>query len=84
MVEPNGQIKDIKPDFQAIAYYSVAIDPNKTLDDVDPIFSDVCKSWEFLSMSKDDVRISDISCRFSFVATTFKKDPRRKGYYASI
>jgi Fe-S cluster assembly protein SufB len=38
----NGQpewanVNYAKPDFQAISYYSTkAVDPNKTLDDVDP------------------------------------------------
>jgi Fe-S cluster assembly protein SufB len=33
-----GKCAYTKPDFQAISYYSApkAVDPNKTLDDVDP------------------------------------------------
>jgi hypothetical protein len=33
-----------KPDFQAISYYSKAVDPNKTLDDVDPELLEMYKS----------------------------------------
>ena len=39
MIEPEwANVHYTKPDFQAISYYSApkAIDPNKTLDDVDP------------------------------------------------
>jgi Fe-S cluster assembly protein SufB len=38
MTSQNGLMHYAKPDFQAISYYSApkAVDPNKTLDDVDP------------------------------------------------
>ena len=39
MAEPDwANVKYQKPNFQSIAYYSApkAVDPNKTLDDVDP------------------------------------------------
>jgi Fe-S cluster assembly protein SufB len=39
MIEPEwANVHYAKPDFQAISYYSApkAVDPNKTLDDVDP------------------------------------------------
>jgi Fe-S cluster assembly protein SufB len=47
MVEPEwANVNYAKPDFQAISYYSApkAVDPNKTLDDVDPELLEMYKS----------------------------------------
>jgi Fe-S cluster assembly protein SufB len=45
MTEPEYNVHYAKPDFQAISYYSApkAVDPNKTLDDVDPELRNVQK-----------------------------------------
>ena len=54
MEEPDwANVKYKKPDFQAIAYYSAptAIDPNKTLDDVDP---DLLAMYKKLGISVDE------------------------------
>jgi Fe-S cluster assembly protein SufB len=47
MTEPEwANVHYAKPDFQAISYYSApkAVDPNKTLDDVDPELLEMYKS----------------------------------------
>ncbi len=54
MVEPEwANVHYEKPDFQSIAYYSapVAVDPNKTLDDVDP---DLLAMYKKLGISVDE------------------------------
>jgi Fe-S cluster assembly protein SufB len=54
MTEPEWANVHAKPDFQAISYYSApkAVDPNKTLDDVDPELLNVQK----LGISVDEQR----------------------------
>jgi Fe-S cluster assembly protein SufB len=46
MIEPEwANVHYTKPDFQAISYYSAkGVDPNKTLDDVDPELLEMYKS----------------------------------------
>ncbi|MBT5492862.1 MAG: Fe-S cluster assembly protein SufB, partial [Flavobacteriaceae bacterium] len=54
MEEPDwANVKYQKPDFQAIAYYSAptVVDPNKTLDDVDP---DLLAMYKKLGISVDE------------------------------
>jgi Fe-S cluster assembly protein SufB len=44
MIEPEWANVYTKPDFQAILLFSTAVDPNKTLDDVDPELLEMYKS----------------------------------------
>ena len=84
MAEPEwGNVHYKKPDFQAIAYFSapVAIDPNKTLDDVDP---DLLVMYKKLGISVDEQKkmnnvAMDIVVDSVSVATTFKKTLGEKG-----
>ena len=84
MAEPEwANVKYKKPDFQSIAYYSapVAIDPNKTLDDVDP---DLLAMYKKLGISVDEQKkmnnvAMDIVVDSVSVATTFKKTLSKKG-----
>ena len=79
MEEPDwANVKYQKPDFQAIAYYSApaSIDPNKTLDDVDP---DLLAMYKKLGISVDEQKkmnnvAMDIVVDSVSVATTFQKD----------
>ncbi len=55
MEEPDwANVKYQKPDFQAIAYYSAptVVDPNKTLDDVDPDLLAMYKKLGISQMNK--------------------------------
>ena len=72
-----------KPDFQDIIYYSApkAVDPNKTLDDVDP---DLLAMYKKLGISIDEQKkmnniAMDIVVDSVSVATTFKKTLAKKG-----
>ena len=72
-----------KPDFQAISYYSApkAIDPNKTLSDVDP---ELLEMYKKLGISVDEQKMMnnvamDIVVDSVSVATTFKKTLGEKG-----
>ncbi len=72
-----------KPDFQNISYYSAPkkIDPNKTLDDVDPDLLDMYKK---LGISIDEQKkmnnvAMDIVVDSVSVATTFKDTLAKKG-----
>jgi Fe-S cluster assembly protein SufB len=72
-----------KPDFQAISYYSApkAVDPNKTLDDVDP---ELLEMYKKLGISVDEQKMMnnvamDIVVDSVSVATTFKKTLSEKG-----
>jgi Fe-S cluster assembly protein SufB len=84
MVEPEwANVKYDKPDFQAISYYSApkAIDPNKTLDDVDP---ELLEMYKKLGISVDEQKMMnnvamDIVVDSVSVATTFKKTLAEKG-----
>ena len=84
MIEPEwANIKYTKPDFQAISYYSApkAIDPNKTLDDVDP---ELLEMYKKLGISVDEQKMMnnvamDIVVDSVSVATTFKKTLGEKG-----
>lgn len=84
MEEPDwANVKYQKPDFQAIAYYSApnVIDPNKTLDDVDP---DLLAMYKKLGISVDEQKkmnnvAMDIVVDSVSVATTFKKTLGEKG-----
>ena len=84
MKEPDwANVKYKKPDFQAIAYYSAptAVDPNKTLDDVDP---DLLAMYKKLGISVDEQKkmnnvAMDIVVDSVSVATTFKKTLGEKG-----
>jgi len=84
MTEPNwANVHYIKPDFQAISYYSApkSIDPNKTLDDVDP---ELLEMYKKLGISIDEQKIMnnvaiDIVVDSVSVATTFKKTLGEKG-----
>jgi Fe-S cluster assembly protein SufB len=84
MVEPEwANVHYEKPDFQAISYYSAPkkVDPNKTLDDVDPEFWKCIKS---LGISIDEQKkmnnvAMDIVVDSVSVATTFKKTLAEKG-----
>jgi len=84
MTEPEwANVHYEKPDFQAIAYYSapVAVDPNKTLDDVDP---DLLAMYKKLGISVDEQKkmnniAMDIVVDSVSVATTFKETLAEKG-----
>ena len=84
MIEPEwANVKYIKPDFQAISYYSApkTIDPNKTLDDVDP---ELLEMYKKLGISVDEQKMMnnvamDIVVDSVSVATTFKKTLGEKG-----
>ena len=84
MEEPDwANVKYQKPDFQAIAYYSApaSVDPNKTLDDVDP---DLLAMYKKLGISIDEQKkmnniAMDIVVDSVSVATTFKKTLGEKG-----
>ena len=84
MKEPDwANVKYKKPDFQAIAFYSAptAVDPNKTLDDVDP---DLLAMYKKLGISVDEQKkmnnvAMDIVVDSVSVATTFKKTLGEKG-----
>lgn len=84
MIEPEwANVHYIKPDFQAISYYSApkAVDPNKTLDDVDP---ELLEMYKKLGISVDEQKMMnnvamDIVVDSVSVATTFKKTLSEKG-----
>jgi len=84
MIEPEwANVQYTKPDFQAISYYSApkAIDPNKTLDDVDP---ELLEMYKKLGISVDEQKMMnnvamDIVVDSVSVATTFKKTLGEKG-----
>ena len=84
MIEPEwANVNYPKPDFQAISYYSApkAIDPNKTLDDVDP---ELLEMYKKLGISVDEQKMMnnvamDIVVDSVSVATTFKKTLGEKG-----
>ena len=84
MKEPDwANVKYQRPDFQAIAYYSAptVVDPNKTLDDVDP---DLLAMYKKLGISVDEQKkmnnvAMDIVVDSVSVATTFKKTLGEKG-----
>ncbi len=84
MTEPEwANVHYEKPDFQAISYYSApkAIDPNKTLDDVDP---ELLEMYKKLGISVDEQKMMnnvamDIVVDSVSVATTFKKTLGEKG-----
>jgi len=72
-----------KPDFQNISYYSApkSVDPNKTLDDVDP---DLLAMYKKLGISVNEQKkmnniAMDIVVDSVSVATTFKKTLAKKG-----
>ena len=84
MIEPEwANVHYEKPDFQAISYYSApkAVDPNKTLDDVDP---ELLEMYKKLGISVDEQKMMnnvamDIVVDSVSVATTFKKTLGEKG-----
>lgn len=84
MIEPEwANVHYTKPDFQAISYYSApkAVDPNKTLDDVDP---ELLEMYKKLGISVDEQKMMnnvamDIVVDSVSVATTFKKTLSEKG-----
>ena len=84
MIEPEwANVHYTKPDFQAISYYSApkVIDPNKTLDDVDP---ELLEMYKKLGISVDEQKMMnnvamDIVVDSVSVATTFKKTLGEKG-----
>ncbi len=84
MKEPEwANVRYEKPDFQAISYYSApkSIDPNKTLDDVDP---ELLEMYKKLGISVDEQKMMnnvamDIVVDSVSVATTFKKTLGEKG-----
>ena len=84
MIEPEwANVNYPKPDFQAISYYSApkAVDPNKTLDDVDP---ELLEMYKKLGISVDEQKMMnnvamDIVVDSVSVATTFKKTLAEKG-----
>ena len=84
MIEPEwANVQYTKPDFQAISYYSApkVIDPNKTLDDVDP---ELLEMYKKLGISVDEQKMMnnvamDIVVDSVSVATTFKKTLGEKG-----
>jgi Fe-S cluster assembly protein SufB len=84
MTEPEwANVHYDKPDFQAIAYYSApkSIDPNKTLDDVDP---ELLEMYKKLGINVDEQKMMnniamDIVVDSVSVATTFKKTLNEKG-----
>ncbi len=72
-----------KPDFQNISYYSApkSVDPNKSLDDVDP---DLLAMYKKLGISVNEQKkmnniAMDIVVDSVSVATTFKKTLAKKG-----
>src|SRR5690606_30909796 len=83
MKEPEwSDVNYVKPDFQSISYYSAPkqIDPNKTLDDVDP---ELLAMYKKLGISLDEQKMMnnvamDIVVDSDSVATTFKKTLREK------
>jgi len=84
MVEPEwANVTYEKPDFQAISYYSAPkdVDPNKTLDDVDP---ELLEMYKKLGISLDEQKrmnnvAMDIVVDSVSVATTFKDTLNAKG-----
>jgi Fe-S cluster assembly protein SufB len=84
MTEPEwANVRYQKPDFQSISYYSApkSVDPNKTLDDVDP---ELLEMYKKLGISIDEQKIMnnvaiDIVVDSVSVATTFKKTLAEKG-----
>ncbi|MEP7095263.1 MAG: Fe-S cluster assembly protein SufB, partial [Flavobacterium sp.] len=84
MIEPEwANVHYVKPDFQAISYYSAPkqVDPNKTLDDVDP---ELLEMYKKLGISVDEQKMMnnvamDIVVDSVSVATTFKKTLGEKG-----
>ncbi|WP_395074813.1 Fe-S cluster assembly protein SufB, partial [Flavobacterium sp.] len=84
MTEPEwANVRYEKPDFQAISYYSApkAIDPNKSLSDVDP---ELLEMYKKLGISVDEQKMMnnvamDIVVDSVSVATTFKKTLGEKG-----
>ena len=84
MTEPTwANVHYEKPDFQAISYYSApkTVDPNKTLDDVDP---ELLEMYKKLGISLDEQKkmnniAMDIVVDSVSVATTFKKTLNEKG-----
>ncbi len=84
MIEPEwANVRYEKPDFQAISYYSApkSIDPNKTLNDVDP---ELLAMYKKLGISVDEQKVMnnvaiDIVVDSVSVATTFKKTLGEKG-----
>ncbi len=84
MEEPEwANVHYVKPDFQAISYYSAPkkADPNKTLDDVDP---ELLEMYKKLGISVDEQKklqnvAVDIVMDSVSVATTFKKTLAEKG-----
>ena len=84
MIEPEwANVNYEKPDFQAISYYSAPkqVDPNKTLDDVDP---ELLEMYKKLGISVDEQKMMnnvamDIVVDSVSVATTFKKTLAEKG-----
>ncbi len=84
MEEPDwANVNYKKPNFQEIAYYSApkAVDPNKTLDDVDP---DLLAMYKKLGISVDEQKMMnniamDIVVDSVSVATTFKETLGKKG-----
>ncbi len=84
MEEPEwANVNYEKPDFQNISYYSApkSVDPNKTLDDVDP---DLLAMYKKLGISVDEQKkmnniAMDIVVDSVSVATTFKKTLAEKG-----
>ncbi len=84
MVEPEwANVTYEKPDFQAISYYSAPkdVDPNKTLDDVDP---ELLAMYKKLGISIEEQKrmnniAMDIVVDSVSVATTFKETLNEKG-----
>ena len=84
MVEPEwANVTYEKPDFQAISYYSAPkdVDPNKTLDDVDP---ELLEMYKKLGISIEEQKrmnniAMDIVVDSVSVATTFKETLKEKG-----
>ncbi|WP_293875452.1 Fe-S cluster assembly protein SufB [Flavobacterium sp.] len=84
MIEPAwANVRYEKPDFQAISYYSApkSVDPNKTLDDVDP---ELLAMYKKLGINVDEQKMMnniamDIVVDSVSVATTFKKTLNEKG-----
>ncbi len=84
MIEPEwANVQYEKPDFQAISYYSApkAIDPNKSLSDVDP---ELLEMYKKLGINVDEQKMMnniamDIVVDSVSVATTFKKTLNEKG-----
>ena len=84
MIEPEwANVRYEKPDFQAISYYSApkSVDPNKTLDDVDP---ELLAMYKKLGINVEEQKMMnniamDIVVDSVSVATTFKKTLNEKG-----